>query len=262
MAEPGNKPIKTRQQGEGRSTAELFNDLRSCVDALEKAIDKRRNRDRASTLLTDGFVAYQEIAERFAVVGPEFDSRPPAPEEEEEQMEMEMATPVSLAELMSISAVEEKELDLMMRKRVKDFRLEYETIERVKLIHFRQLLEFFVRGCRQVSDVTRKVVAIVRRVDTGLLKDLGMSQVEVSRKFNERRATTSAREKRHVEALLHKNGTKGYLLRGGVKSDTHRRNCRKSAMGNTNRADAEKRKKGIEGEQDQVKAGRGKRRKP
>lgn len=240
----GTQKIKKCEEGEGRSTAELFQDARVCLRVLEEQMRKRSNRDRASMLLTDAYVALQEIGQRFAQVGPSFEGRRPNVEaEEEERQHQERPAQVSLAELMSASTHEEQEISVMMEQQVRDFRSEFEAIERVKLIHFRQFLEFMTQGCRQVTDVTRKVVAIARRVRPELLRELGMSQVEVSRKFGEQRATTSAREKRVVERTLKSNGTKGYQLLGGVKSATHRENCRKAQQGNTNRRSAEERKK-------------------
>lgn len=232
-----------RDDGEGRSTAELFAELRAGLRALETRMEKRHGRDQASALLSDCWVAMQEIAERFGSISPHFSERPVAPVEDEEDMETRETGQVSLAEVLRTDSDEEQELDEAMTAELHDFHAAYESMQRVKVLHFRQHLEFLTRGCRQAEDVARKVVAMVRRVQPELLRGLGISQVAVSRKFGEQRATTSAREKRVVEEPLRAVGAKGYLGIGGTKTASHREKCRAAQQGNTNRRDAEARRR-------------------
>lgn len=105
--------------------------------------------------------------------------------------------------------------------------------------------------CRMIADEARTLkvfpkiaLAFLRRAKPDFLHDLGDSQAAIGRKYNEQRATVSAREIRVVEDPLTAAGVKGVHLLGGTKSDSHRAACAEAQMGNTNRADGEARKRG------------------
>lgn len=227
------KARKLPPHGDGWNNDELFSHAFLQLRTLRKEMENRRSRDRASVALTDAFLAVQALGHRLAAVGPEFDARSPAPVEEEEEERT-----IPLADVMAAPPTQEEEaIAAEMQLPVADLRVRY----------FRETLAFMVQGCTQVSDVTRKVLAFVRRVRPEYLKKFGISQADVGRKLGQQRATVSAREKRLVEKPLKANGTRGYKMAGGQKTETHARNCARAQKGNTNRRDGEARKRGIHG---------------
>lgn len=218
---------------------ELIEAARGCLDALATEVERRRSRDKASTLLTDAYVALQRVGERLAVMSSGWDARGAAHAEEEEEPTHEYLTrQVPLADLMGSPALPDEEEAAEAGRR---------TVADVRLRHFRSFLEFLVVGCRQVDEVTLKVLAIVRRVRPELLSELGVSQSAVARKIGEKRATTSAREKRVVETLMVAGGARGFHLLGGTKSESHRDKCRAAQRGNGNRRKAEELKRMARG---------------
>lgn len=240
MSSRPQAPFKKRTDGEGRSLAELFSEAREGLRSMERLMETRRNPDKAATLLTDTFTTVQEIAQRFAGMRREFDGRPVAVGEEDDETERDREREhVGMADLFpaDLSAAEE-ELDEVMIARVEDYHRAYRSIEGVRAQHYRDFIDFAARGARQWKDVTANLLALARRVRPESLATLGMGQSEVARKLGETRATTSAREKRTVERPLKANGTKGYHMLGGTKSEAHRAKCRQSQEGNKNRATA------------------------
>lgn len=97
---------------------------------------------------------------------------------------------------------------------------------------------------RVLSDFPKVAAAVLRRVTPDFLTELGESQAAISRKYDEQRATVSAREMRVVEEPMIAAGANGYHLLGGTKSDAHREACARAQRGNTNRTDGEARKRG------------------
>lgn len=248
------KAFKSRSAGEGRSTAELFSEARAGLRELERLMEKRRNRDQASVLLTDTFTAVQEIAHRFAAVSGHFDSRPAARTEDEDERDGDHE-PLGLVELFAhgLSEAEEAmagrlsaEPPAHVREKVEWYHRTYRSIEVVRAEHYRSFIDYIARGCTQVKQVAANLLTLSRRVRPESMKALGISQVEVSRKLGERRATTSAREKRLVETPLKANGSRGTHLLGGTKTEEHRAKCRVAQKGNTNRRDAHARQKAAE----------------
>lgn len=215
------------------NTDALFDELLKLLQYLRGELTRRRNRDRACTSLTDGFVLFEEIGRRLQLI--EWDpGRVAAEEEEEDAASQEEAGQVSLWELMAGMPSLEEEIQAQEQSL---------GVDELRLYYFRLLLDYFCTGCRNPEDVTRKILAIARRVRPKILEQFGMSQVDVSIRLGERRATVSAREKRLVEAPLKQAGAKGYHLLGGVKTEHHREACRRAQKGNTNRADGEARKR-------------------
>ena len=102
------KAFKTRKAGEGRSTEELFTELRAGSRDLEKLILKRRNRDLATRLLTDIYLAVEDIAKRFNALG-------------REGINIKM---ISTSEIKISIVVEEKYLELAVRVLHKTFGLD------------------------------------------------------------------------------------------------------------------------------------------
>jgi hypothetical protein len=100
----------------------------------------------------------------------------------------------------------------------------------------RRIIRFTCHGCTSADAVTRKWLALVRRVDPSSLSGIGMSQTAVARALGERRATTSKREMRDFETLVIASGARGWRNAGGTRSESNRRNCAKAQKGNRNRA--------------------------
>jgi hypothetical protein len=233
-----------RVDGEGLSTSELFDSARKKLDALEPVMEARKNRNRACALLADVMLELQQIGVRLQATGGEFEARRPRALEDEDEFETTDAVQVAhweqqmpLADLMGEESTEEEEAfaDAMNM-----------PVEDVRVMYFRKSLEFFCRGRTQVGQVTTAVLSFVRRFRPDLLTAMlgkGSSQVMMSRKLDEQRATTSAREKRVVEQPLKDAGIRGYKGTGSTKSEEHRDKCRQAQRGNTNRRDGERRKR-------------------
>jgi hypothetical protein len=244
MASGHGRPAKKRADGEGLSTSELFVSVREKLRALEPVMEARRNRNRACTLLADAMLALQQIGVRLQAIGGEFESRRPREADEEDDYESADAAQVAeweqqlpLADLMGEEPTEEEAAfaDAMNL-----------PVEDVRVMYFRKSLEFFCRGCTQADQVKLKVLSFARRFRPDLLRAmLGKegSQVMMSRKLGEVRATTSAREKRVVERPLKEAGIRGFKGTGSTKSEEHREKCRRAQMGNTSRRDGERRKR-------------------
>jgi hypothetical protein len=239
-----NRPTRKRTEGEGLSTSELFAEARAKLEALEPVIEARKNRGRACTLLADALLALQQIGVRLQAIGGEFESRRVREADEEDDFEPADAAQVaeweqqlSLGDLMAEESTEEEEAFASALN---------QPVEDVRVMYFRKSLEFFTKGCTQADQVSVKVLAFVRRFRPDLLRAMlgkSGSQVMMSRKLGEKRATTSAREKRVVEKPLKEAGVYGYKGTGSTKSEEHREKCRRAQQGNTNRRDGERRKR-------------------
>lgn len=211
--------------GDGKSTEELFAETHRCLNKLKGEMERRRDVDAASTLLTDAYVLIEAVGRRLAAIRGDFSAWAPSVDMEEEQSREELgARSVSLVELVGADEEEATE--------ERDARLDC----------FRDLMAFFCEGCRFPDDVTKNVLAVGRRLTPGLLRHMGESQTDIARKLGEKRATTSKREIRVVEGFMQRHGVKGYMASGGLKSATHREKCRIAQQGNTNRRDGQRRK--------------------
>ena len=203
--------------------------------ALDRCMKTRRRRDRASDMITDLFLIIDAIAKRSGAL--EWNERVSAPDDEEDDQEHEPRIEVSLSEALSLAARHE-EFD--------DHEGEYndlaEANSRIRelqarlLDSFRSFIRYTTVGCKSAEEVTKKWLAVVRRVDPHSLRDIGMSQTAVARALGERRATTSAREQREFEVPMKRSGARGYHGTGGLRSQGNRDNCARAQRGNRNRA--------------------------
>ena len=94
-------------------------------------------------------------------------------------------------------------------------------------------------------DFPKVLLAYIRRTKPELLAELGDSQVALSRRMGEQRATVSVREIEKIEKPMIALGYKGFHGVGGTKSEDHRKACQAAQMGNTNRAHGELKKAGL-----------------
>lgn len=199
---------------DGASTEELFEKTEALLQTMKQAMKTRRGRDRACTALTDMFLAVNALGVRLGAV--EFVERAPSMEDEDELPDrVEIRREVALTELLSEEDGDDHAL---------------------KLEHFRSIIRYTCHGCGTADAVTRKWLALVRRVDPESLREIGMSQTAVARALGERRATTSKREMREFEAPVAASGARGWRNAGGARSESNRRNCAKAQKGNRNRA--------------------------
>ncbi|MDP1587734.1 MAG: hypothetical protein Q8M07_08335 [Prosthecobacter sp.] len=201
--------------GAGLSTAELFPHAATLLRQIEQSLKTRRGKDRACMALTDLFLAINAIGQRMGEV--EFVERPPSIEDEDEGSSAPRRAEMSLMEVMGEDddAHEERALQLECLRRI---------------------IRFTCHGCNSADAVTRKWLALVRRVDPSSLSGIGLSQTAVARALGERRATTSKREMREFEAPVIASGARGWRNAGGARSEANRRNCAKAQKGNRNRA--------------------------
>jgi len=213
--------------GEGLSTGELFTQCFAQLRSLQNLVKTRRRREKALDLTTELFLTVDGIARHVGAIS--FTERPVAVEDEEDEPVDER---VSMSDLMHGGDDLD---DLTEIEDVDELRRRNAELQKTRLDYFRLFLKYFTEGCKHERDVTRKVLACVRRVSPGMLAQFGLSQADVSRKLGEQRATVSAREKRLVEAKLKEAGARG-LLSNGARGEATSRACAKAAKGNRNRA--------------------------
>lgn len=214
------------------STDELMNEAERKLSELRRCLKSRRQRDRACRALTDLHVSIEHVAKRLGDV--EF-AEAPVSRDDDEEPPFERADGMSMAELFAESADEAavaEDLDM--------------TPEELRLTHFRAFIDFLALGCDSMEDVTKRAVAIIRRVRPDALRALGVSQADMARMFGEQRATTSAREKRVVEGPLKASGARGYLVAGGARGGQHRGRCAEAQKGNSNRRTGEARRRATD----------------
>jgi len=216
---------------DGASTLELLATARACLDGLERSVKTRRRSDKASDHLTELFLAVEHVGRRLRLI--EWNESVVTEDEEDEDQAFESRREVSLHELMSMSDDVEDDAELgddvtVLRRRIQELECRCTDM-------FKAVIRYTTRGCTTAEQVRNKWLALVRRVDPEALRDIGMTQTAVARALGERRATTSAREKREFEAPLKLNGSRGYLG-GGLRSEQNRKNCAKAQRGNRNRA--------------------------
>jgi hypothetical protein len=201
---------------EGLSTEELFAQGYAQMRKLKNLAATRRGREKALELTTDLFLTVDAISRHIGSIS--FTQRPVAVEDEEDDA---VDGGHDVDDLTALDDVDE------LRRRVGE-------LQKSRLDYFRVFLQYFTEGCKHEADVTRKVLACVRRVSPGMLAKFGLSQADVSRKLGEKRATVSAREKRVVEATLRAAGARGVLGNGARGASTSAA-CARAARGNTNR---------------------------
>jgi len=216
------------------STAALLDQAEKLLGTLRQLMRSRRQRDKACRTLTDLHVAIEHVARRLN--GMEFSEAPVARDDDEDHG-FEQADSVSMADLLFPEASAE-EIDVADDQGM--------TVEEFRLAHYRAFMDFHYSGCETVEDVAKRIGAFVRRVRPDACRKFGISQAAQSRRFGEQRATTSAREKRVVEAPLIASGAKGFHGLGGVRSETHRRRCAKAQENNTNRRTGEARRRATD----------------
>lgn len=290
MSRGGTLPQDAVGLPEHLSNDALISAMEGMLHDVGRSLERRRNRDRAGARLTELWRFMQVLALR--VGNPEaFDGGPaprrwdddeagargrerwdaaggdpalnPNPDDdpgecewrgvgfdrrgvEADDSESESAAcarPISMAELLGSGAPEAEE---------EAADEEGYTVPGWRLLHFGQLLRFFLAGSRELDDVAKKVLAIGRRALPEEMRRFceggEVSQAAVSRKLGpggQRRATVQAREKKFVEQTLENAGFLGKKLAGGQKSDQHRKRCREAQMGNTNRRDGAQRRRGA-----------------
>lgn len=236
----------------GRSTKELLDAADGLLAKLREGTAGRMedglrpvNRDATMRLLTDTFVLFDALGKRLA--GLTYSEAPVKSDDEEDAPER--ADAAALADLFAEpDAATTSRIDFLQRglcDRCADIAGELQgEIHDLRVRDFTVALELFVGGARTPEEVTRRVLAVIRRVRPELLQEhFGLSQADVSRRLGETRATTSAREKRVIEAPLKKAGARGFKLAGGARGEEHRKRCAQAQKGNTNRADGELRKR-------------------
>lgn len=218
---------------EGHSTVELLKEGHEKFDGIGKCAKTRRRRDRAFDQLTDLFLVVEALGRRLRLL--EWDQRVDTSEDEDEAEPIELRREISLHELMSLTSEEDPvELDdddiPALKRRIRD-------LEERCVGLFRGVIRYTTAGCSSAEQVTKKWLALIRRVDPDALADIGTSQTAVARVLGERRATTSAREKREFEEPMKRAGARGWRGgAGGLRSEQNRRNCAKAQRGNRNRA--------------------------
>lgn len=218
----------------GLSNVELCELSTAASVDLRKHFQTRRSRDKAMNLCTVLFLLDAEIAKRLGKL--EFHQKVCEDEEGEDGLEPGARPEMSLHELMSLqedAGLSDDPDDLdedvgALRQRIRE-------LEGRCLGLFRGVIRFTTAGCRTAEAVTKKWLALIRRVDPEALRELGMSQTDVARVLGERRATTSAREKREFEAPMKRSGARGWRGSGGLRSEENRANCAKAQKGNCNR---------------------------
>jgi len=214
----------------GASTEELLRTARTCLDGLERSVKTRRRMDKASDLLTDLFIVIEHVGRRLRLI--EWDERVAAEDDDEDASEPRRE--VSLHELMIMG---EEVDDAPLDDDVPALHSRIRELEDRCTGMFRGVIRYTTRGCSTAEQVTKKWLALIRRVAPDSLQDLGTSQTAVARTLGERRATTSAREKREFELPMRLCGARGYRGgAGGLRSEQNRENCAKAQRGNSNRA--------------------------
>ncbi len=212
------------------SAVELLDHLYAELRKLKNLVRARRRRERAMEMVTEMFLVFDTIAKR--VSGMTFSEGPVAVEDDDETRDEDQGMP--MAELFSGEDESAAVLDSDQVDDIEELRQMIRGLQRSRLDYFRLFLAYFCKGCRQEIDVTKRVLAVVRRVNPALLVQFGLSQADVGRKFGETRASVSAREKSRVERPLKACGARG-ILSNGARGQATSRACARAAKGNQNR---------------------------
>lgn len=222
--------MKRLQDADSRSTGELFTDGFDQLRKLRNRVETRRGREQAMELGTELFLTINAIVSRVA--GITFTEAPVAVEDDEEGEDNDGR--VSMAELMGHGAEEHAGDEVEGIDDVEVLRQMVRDLQGTRLDYFRLLLAYFAQGCRHEVEVTKRIVAVVRRLSPHLLQQFGLSQADVARRFAETRAAVSVREKVRVERPLKEAGSRG-ILSNGARSEATSRACARAARGNQNR---------------------------
>lgn len=110
----------------------------------------------------------------------------------------------------------------------------------------RQALEVLIEyvcqsGVADMGGAFKNFLAMVRRIKPSALE--GITQTDLALILDEKKATTSAREKVRVEKVAKAMGVKGFHFLGGTKPEATRQRSAAAAKGNTNRRDGARRKR-------------------
>lgn len=207
----------TLEEIEGMSNEELCEASAMTSGLILRHFRFRRGKTQAMDRCTQLFLLDSEISRRLGAM--EF-VQVVTVDEDEDDREAEPRREMGVNELMGVAGTDDDE----------EAWEEHET----RLDALRRITQYLCHGCTSAEAVTRKVLALVRRVSPELLAEIGTSQTAVARALGERRATTSKREQREYEAPMKRAGARG-VLGAGTRGEGNREACRRAQMGNGNR---------------------------
>ncbi len=210
------------------SAVELLDHLYAELRKLKNMVKTRRRRERAMELVTEMFLIFDAIAKR--VGGMSFSEGLVAVEDEDEQADDRGVPMVALF----TGADDANDFDEDEIANVEELKQTIRALKLSRLEYYRLFIAYLCKGCRQEIDVSKRVVAIIRRVRPDLLEQFGITQPAVGRKFAQTRAAVSTREKALVEKPLRASGAKGFLS-NGARGEATSRACARAAKGNHNR---------------------------
>lgn len=235
--------VHGRPEGEGLSTDELLDEGYHQWRTLRNLVKTRRRRERSLEMVTDMYHLLEKLAGRLAKMSWQ-EGRVATDDDEGDGLgDIEALpderVPMAVLFLDETGGGEALAADAgdMLDKDPEDLLQMIRTLKKNRLEYFQLFLAYLCQGCRQEAEVVRKLLALVRRVSPQLLVSFGLSQADVARKLGEVRATTSAREKRHVEKPLKAAGMRG-VLGAGTRGEETRRRCAEAQKGNQNRRKA------------------------
>lgn len=251
---------------ENLPTGQLCDEARRRLERIEGLLLSRRNRDGAAVALTELWKCVETLAGRIGRPGA-FDAGPrprrwdddlPGGSGRRERWDIGDGDPslmpndegdwdedrVDASEawgLVGLSQVDEDARPISMMELCEGSGTDEEdeaatvagalSVRDWRLMHFAELLRYLIRGAREVDDVSRRVLAMGRKVMPEQMRAFAGSKPSaagVSRKAKrggEKRATTINREQQEVERVMRDAGFMGYKGAGGAKSEAHRRNC-------------------------------------
>jgi len=212
------------------SAVELLDHLYAELRKLKNLVRTRRRRERALDLVTESFLIFDAISKRVA--GMSFAEGAVAVEDEDDEKEDDRGVPMA-----ALFSGEDDTVDIMDAEAhadVEELKQTIRSLQLSRLEYYRLFLAYLCKDCRQEIDVTKRVVAITRRVSPHLLEQFGITQPAVGRKFGQTRAAVSTREKAVVEKALKASGARG-ILSNGARGEATSRACARAATGNQNR---------------------------
>jgi len=206
----------TLEEIAGMSNEELCEASAMTSGLILRHFRVRRGKTQAMDRCTQLFLLDSEISRRLGAM--EF-VQVVTVEEEEDDREAEPRE-MSMTEMLAMTETNEDD--------------EAWGEHELRLDAMRRIMQFLCHGCTSAEAVTRKLLALVRRVSPEMLAEIGTSQTAVARALGERRATTSKREQREFEAPMKRAGARG-VLGAGTRGEGNREACRRAQMGNGNR---------------------------
>jgi len=265
---------------EGVGTEDLFGLIEDRLSDLRGCLEGRRNRDRAGRALTDLWLCLEMVGRRVGRADSfEAAGRGVGAEEEDGPdwerwddldgdpmlqgaMELEEGDgsgwadgedeggmnggggSLSLGDLLQGGATADEE-DAARERGI--------SVRQLRLEWYRNWMIYMAHGARSESEVARRVVALIRPAAPELLMALvgarspkEVSQAAVARRFGETRAAVQAREKKWFERPQVAAGVHGYKGLGGARSEGHREACKQAQLGNQNRRQGTRRRKGLD----------------